>query len=687
MALHMLLIIEDDPNQVMEVLRFIGGTELQDSFTQQYPDFMDDFPGELMTVEILLKAASKGALFDALQNYLGRNLELKVVIIGSKELCDTYLQDAANPENTLLSFLDLNIPGAEEVPVSDQQAQTIGIAFSVFEDLLNRNVPVFVLSSFLQPTVYEKLQEIARGRLFSFYHKAAFRETIEASGDALRSQANFLASLVFNKPFYHVSLRLRLGFKRDFLGSRAIANELSLLEHGGYEKHPGEYEEEEGILNDLRANNATPDLGAMDEVSTLKSVLLHQPGLEAELVDPKNCDDLLFNQPVNTRKFIEQYGKFRAIIGAVTRFYEGNLFSVRGLLKELLQHQRHSAFLRAKFALELVKADKSPQKFWSLLNLCTGDSVDQLIDVAIAGTTTTQREERSYFAPIVNFMFTRDWGFTVHNKVFLSNMNKPARVREKAIAEFLFKYHPMFQNVFDSEKLSLSSGTIEGGDVILASPETILVGLSERTEFEAVQEFAKIVFEQVSGIKKIIATPAPREHPKSMHLDTFIGFLETDTVLLDEDILVNKTNPHFILRQDQPIELRVGRFIDVLEEELAHDGIDLKAIPVSDRNEQYDDACNIFTVSPGKSLIYERVPNTIKRVCEHGWQEEEFDFEFDENDTPSITAEGENRLARILADDTKKVLIKVPGDELSLARGGPHCMTFPLSRRTSNENG
>lgn len=683
MKSHTLLIIEDNPEDAIRILEFIGGINFGELISQKYPGFIEGFPESLNTVEMELPSMPLTPLGKTLINIFGDRAKLRAIVVGNKKASQNFLTNPENVNDAVLTFMDLQIPGAEVLEIGEgAEKKEVKIAISVFEQLLELHIPVFVLSEFLKPAIFEKLQQTARGRFFAFYHKSTFFDVINGSEMAARSESNFIASLVYTKPFYNMLLQLRASFKQDFPGSRAIASELSSLYKKKSEDHARQEDyyraEIEEIKLSMRSGFHLPEMGANDEVARLKAVLLHEPGLETELVTPKNCDDLLFNQPVNTRKFIEQYRKFRAVIEAIAKETGCRVYTVKELLKQLLENETYGQFLRSKLILGMLEGgSNSPDKFWELLKL----SVTDLIDVSLAGTTRERTADiEPFFPPIANFMFTRDWGFTVHNRVFLSNMNKPARIREKNIARFIFEFHPLFQQIFQEQFSALSVGTIEGGDIMLASPRTIVVGLSERTDFEAIQKFAELVFGQIAAVETIIATQAPREHPKSMHLDTFMGFLDRETVLMYEDILVKKKNPQFIFRRGKEIELKVESFEKVLREVLVNDGILLKVISVSDKNEQYDDACNIFAVAPGKALIYERVPNTIEKIRQAGWQVEEFDVEFDDQETPTLTKEATERLKKLLADPSSKVLIKVPGDELSLARGGPHCMTFPLSR-------
>mgnify|MGYP001810815591 FL=1 len=49
------------------------------------------------------------------------------------------------------------------------------------------------------------------------------------------------------------------------------------------------------------------------------------------------------------------------------------------------------------------------------------------------------------FAPLPNFIFTRDIGIVINNHVLLNKPAKAARTRESLLTQYIFFYHPLFE--------------------------------------------------------------------------------------------------------------------------------------------------------------------------------------------------------------------------------------------------
>ena len=136
------------------------------------------------------------------------------------------------------------------------------------------------------------------------------------------------------------------------------------------------------------------------------------------------------------------------------------------------------------------------------------------------------------FAPIPNFIFTRDIGITIKNYVLLNKPAKKARTREALLAKYIFFNHSYF-SAYKENIIELSDShfnfllpkedddkkiTLEGGDIMVVSDNHLLVGISERTSSEAAAKITGTMFEKgIMDKVTIIRIPKKRDY---MHIDT-----------------------------------------------------------------------------------------------------------------------------------------------------------------------
>ena len=91
--------------------------------------------------------------------------------------------------------------------------------------------------------------------------------------------------------------------------------------------------------------------------------------------------------------------------------------------------------------------------------------------------------------------------------------------------------------------------------------------------------------------------------------------------------------------------------------------------------EQWTDGANLFAIAPGVLLGYDRNEETIKALKA---RQQKYDY---------LNALDHKKEIDKIAEDFRKnttterrIIIGLPGSELSRARGGPRCMTMPLQR-------
>lgn len=122
-------------------------------------------------------------------------------------------------------------------------------------------------------------------------------------------------------------------------------------------------------------------------------------------------------------------------------------------------------------------------------------------------------------------VFTRDIGFTIGNRLFISEMASDIRQGEETV---LRKW--LFNNGLPSKKLS--NHEIEGGDVIIDG-QKVFVGISSRTSEAAVDSLK----EQLSGYD---VYPIPFNE-KYLHLDCVFNILSPTEALIFPEALDEST--------------------------------------------------------------------------------------------------------------------------------------------------
>ena len=223
------------------------------------------------------------------------------------------------------------------------------------------------------------------------------------------------------------------------------------------------------------------------------------------------------------------------------------------------------------------------------------------------------------------------------------------RSRETIFAEYIFKYHPKYKSTpryYDRN----NSYSIEGGDIEVLSDEVIAIGISERTEPDAINLLAQKIFKANNNkFKYILAFDIPDER-SFMHLDTVLTRVDVDKFTVHSQVMdVTKV---FEITKGK-VELKIKELNmpldELLKKYLKLDHIELikcgggKRIPAE--REQWSDGANLLCIRPGVAIAYDRnhVSNEVFR--RHGIK-----------------------------------IIEIPSSELSRGRGGPHCMSMALER-------
>ena len=395
--------------------------------------------------------------------------------------------------------------------------------------------------------------------------------------------------------------------------------------------------------------------GVDSEVGRLRTVMLHRPGPELQRLTPRNNDKLLFDgipwvaraqdehdafaQALRDRDVEVLYlvelltetlasdaARAQAIAGAMQNLHLGD--TLRTYLDSAL-HDQDPAELAA-FLTAGVRNDEVRGGHGLVTSLLAHD--DFLID------------------PLPNLLFTRDSSVWIRDRVAITSLAMPARERETQLTELIYTQHPRFAGTPTVHGWQREH--VEGGDVLLLAPGVIAVGVGERTTPAGAERLARQVL-AADLAHTVLAVPIAQERA-TMHLDTVCTMVDVDKIVMYPNV-ADSLMAHAVTvgerTGDDDHELHVAEPAPFLVAAAKAMGIDtLRQIdtgldPVTAEREQWDDGNNTLAVSPRVAVAYERNIETNSRLEESGIE-----------------------------------VVAISGSELGSGRGGPRCMSCPVSR-------
>jgi arginine deiminase len=416
-------------------------------------------------------------------------------------------------------------------------------------------------------------------------------------------------------------------------------------------------------------------LNVTSEIGRLKSVLVHLPGREIDVMIPPMMNQLLFDDILYGQVAREEHRRFQQLI----RFIAPEVLDIQDLLEEVLESDEGKRLV----IRDLEKRKILGRKLAPALREQPAALLAQTLIGGIPHERDGKGELPSFdLLPVPNYFFMRDPQVVIGNGVVVCGMATQARSRESLLSGYVFAHHPLFR---ESRRWSdFTAGiapsrehkrmpTIEGGDILVPSRDLLLVGVTERTNRAGVRQLATSLREAGSEVRTIIVVELPRQR-SFMHLDTVFTFTSRNECLIYPPVILPGGS-----------QAATVTTIDLTKKGISYSpqksllaalkkrGFDLDPIycggrsAVDQQREQWTDGANAFTLAPGIILLYERNVRTAEELAAHGYH---------------IVYEDDLLLGRTELEtwtDTKYA-IQMAGHELSRARGGPRCMTMPLVR-------
>lgn len=421
------------------------------------------------------------------------------------------------------------------------------------------------------------------------------------------------------------------------------------------------------------------------EIAPLQQVIIHQPGDEHTFTLPENTyewmkdhegkmvdnpDYLLFDDLISPRRIVNEHSELAKILQSFTG--KTKTYQFKDLLSAIITDQH----VKEEILLACSKLDQDIYGFTTQVerDLLLELEPVQLANVLISGRLKGKSIQHVFKWPLPNLIFTRDIGAMIGRTFLTAWAMRKARKREMLLMQFIADHHPLFAKTrkfhFHTHFPELA---LEGGDIIIFDDKTIFFGLGERNSKDAIEGILPLCFQE--QFERVIVVDLPKLR-SLMHLDTSMSKISANEILVYPPLFNQqemKGHPISFYKIEKGKSLfDVQPVIESLDHCLKSLGYDFIPIycggnePIYQEREQWTDGANAFTLQPGKIISYSRNRETLAELTKSGY---EIVTE------KKIIAEPDNYIQK-----NNKLVITISSAEMPRGRGGPRCLTLPLSR-------
>jgi arginine deiminase len=383
------------------------------------------------------------------------------------------------------------------------------------------------------------------------------------------------------------------------------------------------------------------------EVATLRRVLVHRPAQELSRLSPDNLADLLFDDIPWVERARVDHEQFCRLLAA----HGTEVLYLGDLLAEVL----HDPRVRRHVITTTIDAEGlAPSLSEPLKRRLEGLDPGALAAQLVAGVTieelgtpaalTAQLRDTAQFAltPLPNQVFMRDSSAWVHDREVVGALAAAPRRRERLHLETVYREHPLLA----ASASALSSGPgAEGGDLLVVSPECVLVGLGSRATPASVERLALRLLAE-TPVQQVLAVEIPHRR-RTLHLDTLVTMVDHDAFVVHPEI-DELVHTYRLTAVGDTLHAEPQRaFRGAVAAALGTPVRWLSAVSggIAAERELWGDANNVLALAPGVVVAYDRNQRTNDMLRHNG-----------------IT------------------VLTFPGGELGRGRGGPRCMSCPLNR-------
>ncbi|HEV2843434.1 MAG TPA: arginine deiminase family protein [Thermoanaerobaculia bacterium] len=415
------------------------------------------------------------------------------------------------------------------------------------------------------------------------------------------------------------------------------------------------------------------------EIGRLRRVLTHRPGREIDWMVPSMMESLLFDDILDGNEAREEHAIFQQVLEQAGVQVLDSQDLLAGVLADEAARKRLLDELEAEYGAPFSIVRGLYELEPAALAAALVEGIRAPAEVANAGS-------KVFFDlyPVPNYFFMRDPQVVIGNRVVISSMATAAREREPLLARTIFEHHPAlagYEALYEIDVPPTGAPqhnphfpypSLEGGDVLVVSPEIVLVGLSERTNRRGIEVLAEYLRRVNTSFRHLIMVELPRKR-SYMHLDTVFTFIDRNLCLAHMPVMQpgGPESAHVYMVDLHAKELTFTLRSSLLKV-LGELGLELDVVPcggaheaIDQEREQWTDGANAFAIAPGLILLYRRNRKTMEELARRGWR---------------ILPEEEVVAGKHDLLGGGPAVVSLSSNELSRARGGPRCMTMPLER-------
>ncbi|PVX51740.1 arginine deiminase [Balneicella halophila] len=415
------------------------------------------------------------------------------------------------------------------------------------------------------------------------------------------------------------------------------------------------------------------------EIGKLQGVILHTPGSEVENMTPGTAERALYSDILSLDVVTKEYKVFKDLLGKLTKTYQ---------VKELLADVLSDSSLRSELISKVCEMEdnvKFPTQRKRLQKRLEELDTKALATALIEGLpleknnlTDFVSDERFVLRPLHNFFFTRDASVSVYDKVLICNMANDVRDRESLVMQTIFENHPEVKttvcNPLSSPDFDKNLN-IEGGDVLIARDDILIIGNGTRTSTQGVDYMIEMLKTYNDGKERhIIVQELPSTPESFIHMDMVFTLLDKNKCMTYSPLLLKPSRYRTIHITVQGDKVKIQQKESVIKT-LKELGMDLEPVTCGgsdlwhQEREQWHSGANFFAFAPGKIIGYRRNNYTAEELNKHGFE---------------ILKAEDVISGKVNVDDYERCLVTLSGSELPRGGGGARCMTMPVRRDAVN---